>query len=347
MFGSGTGTVIEQTPDIIITKDLNVIPNPPILAGNEFSVSFVVKNQDTTETIEPLTAKLYNWGVCTLGDLESFGWTKGTSYYTKEMTMFPQQEELIEFPFTAPENSKIGSIETDCQIKWLFEYDYNSRSQDDFTVISKDRITELSRAGEIWQGENMAQYVGAGPIKLYFNWKTPMPVQVGSSIQFSIQAIDKGVGIYSEIISPDTLAKIIPPATEAEKVCPTCGLYIRVPYEWVKGKYYNDVKDACTGNFVLNTNPAGIVGTDVEEMPIESLEDTNIIQIVSKDGYVEYYNLKNIPFIKRETPEIICRFTAPDLGEGVPERSYFVSAEITDYTYKLTGEKAVHIKPTV
>ena len=69
---------------------------------------------------------------------------------------------------------------------------------------------------------------------------------------------------------------------------------------------------------------------------------------VIEDGYVVYVNTKDINLYDRETHEIICRFKAPDLDvDNIPEKTYFLMANITDYSYRLTEDQSVRIEPMV
>jgi len=305
----GEQEVKEQTPDIIVTQNLNIIPNPPLTAENEFSVIFDMKNQDKVNSIKDVSVKLYDWGACGImrsdrdpdfsPDPEKWSYSRGV--YSREFyELVPQQEERIEFRLKAPTNEEIGFIETDCPVKWLIDYKYSSITQDDFTIISRSRLNELQRAGESWTGTDNPMYIGAGPVKIYFDWKTPMPVQSKSSVQFSVRIQDKGVGDYIEV-KEETL-------------------FIKVPNTW------DDTNLGCPAD-------------KFEKLPDEG-------------EFMIYKNKhdKPIPLIKKSSAELICRFKAPDLDiseSPIPEKSYTVSANITDYNYKLTEDTIVHINPSV
>lgn len=334
-FFGPTQPTVEQTPDILITTNQRVIPNPPVLADSEFTVMFTLKNQDQTQDLKNVGVKLYDWGTCIPVEEDGKpnflpdGWKKETGYYTMDFAnFFAAEEKVIEFNFMAPDNQRIGNIGTDCPIKWEVNYNLNARSQDDFTVISKERKRELDVAGSSWTGTNQPQYVGIGPIKMYFDFKTPMPVQSTSSIQFGVKVIDKGVGTYPKIAANT--------------------MFIKVPKEWVENM--DDATSACTTGFQLigkstsGTAPGGTI-------PVKGTGEITAAAIyaqVDVDGYVVYTNSVDINLYQRESSEIICRFRAPDLDtENIPEKTYTVSANITDYNYKIVGSRSVNIKPSV
>ena len=326
LFG-GTGPTVEQSADIITTESIRIIPNPPVLSGNEFTLMFTLKNQDAIQSVENVVVRLYNWGVCA-PKLETFlptGWEVDGNTYTNTFAEFgPQEEQVIELNFVAPDNSKTGNMEADCPIKWEVNYDFTAVTQDDFIVISKTRQRELDQNSIVWAGTDQAQYVGIGPIKIYFNFKTPMPVQATSTIQFSLQIEDKGTGLYSKVNAGT--------------------MELKVPKEWIDtSSTFEDINKLCTSNFEVVTikNTNGLVeGTDYITVK------ANNIKI--EDGYVAYVNAKDINIYDRNSAENICNFKAPDLdAEDIPEKSYFVSATIAGYEYKIPNEQAVHIKPSV
>ena len=123
----GGQQTIEQTADIIITKDMYVMPPSPITADNEFTVLFTLKNQDQGQSINNVGIKLYNWGICEpmidyflpVGSEDDEQWDKPNGYYIRRFDeIVPLSEEAIEFRFQAPDNNKIGNIQATCPIKW-------------------------------------------------------------------------------------------------------------------------------------------------------------------------------------------------------------------------------------
>lgn len=65
-----------------------------------------------------------------------------------------------------------------------------------------------------------------------------------------------------------------------------------------------------------------------------------------KEDFIIYVNNQEIPMIKRKSPQWRCSFTMP--GETVVpvEKAFFLSVKL-NYTYDITGEKSVEIKPTL
>ena len=75
---------------------------------------------------------------------------------------------------------------------------------------------------------------------------------------------------------------------------------------------------------------------------------TDKFSLVGEEGGNNVWiSAKDIPLIKRESQEVVCRFNAPDLdAEDIPERSYALSSNITDYMYSLQTEQSVRVEPT-
>ncbi|MFH7909563.1 MAG: hypothetical protein QXY29_00950, partial [Candidatus Aenigmatarchaeota archaeon] len=182
---------VEQTPDLLIFSSAGIVPNPPISAGNDFTVWVELKNQAEpgTPDVKDVKFKIYDYGVC-----------KSNSELEKSYDTFSAgQIERIENEFKAPSNNEIGFIEADCPIRYYVSYITSARSQDDFDIISKERLQELQRLGESPSWKDQPQYVGIGPVKIYFNWKTLGPVEENKTIQFSIQVVDKGNGVFDKV----------------------------------------------------------------------------------------------------------------------------------------------------
>ena len=207
MFVGGGGGTVTQSPDIIVLENMGVIPAGSVKADTDFTVYFDIRNQGEigAPALRSVIMTLYNWGACHVtGTFQPGVWspqptTKPVSYSHLFDEIVSNQVERIEMPFKAPTLSEIGFMEADCPVDWSVSYNFNARTNDDFTVISTDRLNTLQRAGEAWKSNDQPQYVGIGPVKMYIDFKTPMPVREGNAIQFSVQAEDQGMGTYPSV----------------------------------------------------------------------------------------------------------------------------------------------------
>jgi hypothetical protein len=67
MFGlsSSKTEVKEQPPDVISIQNINILPTPPIIAGDQFSVSFELSNLEEEKDVD-VGYRLMDDALCTL-----------------------------------------------------------------------------------------------------------------------------------------------------------------------------------------------------------------------------------------------------------------------------------------
>jgi len=184
--------VKELPPDIITIQNLNVIPTPPINAEDQFSVSFIVKNQDDINDVDNVEYNLFDTGLCNL-TADSTNRNQGSLN-----TLVPLQEEFIEWDLKAPTNDQIAQISTRCPIRFKIDYDFISRSQIDVVVIDEERLKELQRSGE---GATFTPTltVGRGPVKIYLSFGASLPLKEGNTLPLYLMVEDKGNGLFGQI----------------------------------------------------------------------------------------------------------------------------------------------------
>ncbi|MFZ3076895.1 MAG: hypothetical protein WA139_00385 [Candidatus Aenigmatarchaeota archaeon] len=115
-------------------------------------------------------------------------------------TYYPLQTELMEWGFTAPKNSEIGSMPRTCGIKYKINYDFSAKTQTDVTVISKSKMEEMQRSGQE-PSANPQQSVGVGPIKVLFDFGAKQPIKSGDIMPVFITVEDRGAGIYGNVLA--------------------------------------------------------------------------------------------------------------------------------------------------
>jgi hypothetical protein len=190
--------VKELPPDVISIHNISVLPSSSVRAGDQFSIYFEVLNQDEFDEID-LDYNLYDTGLCTPidGDPDISSSTTGSL----EDPFSPGESRLIEWNFEAPSGEDIAYISVDCPIRFKFDfYDYVAKSQVDFVVIDRDYLLERQRAGESVTSTPIIN-IGRGPIKIYFEFGTNLPVKNASPMPVYITVEDKGTGLLREIAS--------------------------------------------------------------------------------------------------------------------------------------------------
>ena len=68
--------------------------------------------------------------------------------------------------------------------------------------------------------------------------------------------------------------------------------------------------------------------------------------ISDKEGFKLYVSNQKIPMIKKKSPQLRCSFIMPNETIVPVEKAFFFSAEM-NYTYDITGEKSIEVKPTL
>ncbi|MEM5778299.1 MAG: hypothetical protein QXD43_00485 [Candidatus Aenigmatarchaeota archaeon] len=188
----GVGEQVNKTelsPDLIVIQNLNVIPNPPINAGDQFSVSFEIKNQDEINEVSTFYS-LFDTGLC-----QPIG---GDATNEPLGKLAPQQTEFKEWTFSAPKSDEIAYLPTKCPIRFKVNYSFEARSQIDVNIISKERLTQLQRTGA-QPTFTPSLTVGRGPIKIYLSFGAQLPARNESSLPIYITVEDKGNGLLKEI----------------------------------------------------------------------------------------------------------------------------------------------------
>ena len=189
----GTGpTTKEQSPDLVIVQNLNVIPAPPINAGDQFSISFEIKNQDEVVSVDDVSYNLFDKGKCTVklsGDEE---------VTTTPFSLDPLQSEFREWTFKAPSSDDIGHLSVTCPMRFMVTYTHTATSQIDIDVINNDRLSQLQKAGQT-PSFTPTLTIGSGPIKTYFDFGASMPVRNETTLPIYITVEDKGTGLLENI----------------------------------------------------------------------------------------------------------------------------------------------------
>jgi len=198
----GTGSNVNKTElssDLIVIQNINVIPTPPIFAGDEFTVSFEIKNQDDINDVTT-TWELFDMGLCKNKSSQS------STVDTKDF--FPLQTELVEWSFDAPGNDEIASLPNKCPIRFKVNYTFNATSQIDVNIISKDRLSQLQKAGTPPSFiPNLV--IGRGPVKIDLSFGATLPARNESSLPMFITVEDKGTGLLG-VIPTNSLSIAVP-----------------------------------------------------------------------------------------------------------------------------------------
>ena len=264
-----TQPAVEQTPDLLIFAEKGVSPSPPIGTDSEFTVWTNLKSQAEpgSEPIKNAIVTVYDSGVCTIKkeQWQPSDWTCKDDSLPCSHTFedfSPKQVERLEFVMKAPSSGTIGGLETDCRVAYYVSYNSTAVSTDDFDIISGERLKEIQRTGEKPSWTDQPQYVGIGPIKIYFEWKTAGPVEEKKNMIFSVRVVDKGTGTFEKVENESFVLKLPGEwnVSETQKLSE-----LPIGNKVCSNKFQVFKKD---GNYVFlnNTSPLNLISKETPEI---------------------------------------------------------------------------------
>jgi hypothetical protein len=190
-FLSSSGTQVKELPsDVISMQNITVIPSTSVRERDQFSVYFDLVNQDEFNVTDA-SYSIFDTGLCTFtgGDPNS---------KNGDISLSPQEVKSVEWNFKAPSADEIANLRVTCPIRFRFNFPYQSKSQIDVLVANSNYLTELQRAGKDTTFSPTVS-VGRGPIKIYFDFGTTLPVRDNSGLTVYVRAEDKGSGMLKAI----------------------------------------------------------------------------------------------------------------------------------------------------
>ncbi len=324
----------ELGSDIVTTQNINIIPNPPILAENDFTFTFEIKNQDDINEVEDVNVKLYDTGLCTPPSVTESAYS----------SLVPDQTEFIEWDLVAPTNAQIGSMQATCPLKYKVTYDYSAKTQVDSKIISETKLRQLQRAGETPE-YTPNQIIGRGPIKIEFSFGANQPVRTDTTFPVYIRVEDKGSGLLDfEKGDIPTYALVL--QVHKDFVPKSCS-----KFEEVEKKITGPARCVGESGCERNTNE-----DDCETDPYNyclwrtPTEDVDLSEILRdftpQPNYNYYWNNATIAMVKKRSTELRCSFTTPSEDIVSDEKTYYFTA-FMDYTYKMDFEEEISINPTL
>lgn len=183
--------VKEMPEDVISVENINVLPAPPIIAGDQFSLSFNMVNYEEDDPVYNVGYRVLDAGLCG----EPVSGDKSRKFIEP---FVPGQVEFVEWTFKTPESRDIAYIKTTCPVRFKVSYDYFAESEIEVNVISEDRYMQLQQSGE-FATFTPTLTVGRGPIKIYMELGAAMPIRAGSILPVYLIVENKGSGLFDEV----------------------------------------------------------------------------------------------------------------------------------------------------
>lgn len=210
-FSNSGPQVKELPPDVISIQNITVIPSTSVRERDQFSIYFDLMNQDEFNETDTRYS-IYDTGLC--------NWTGGDpNSRDGDISLFPQEIKSVEWNFKAPSADKIANLRVTCPIRFKFNFSYQSKSQIDVLVANSNYLTELQRAGKSTVFSPTLN-VGRGPIKIYFDFGTTLPVKNNSDLTVYVRAEDKGTGMLKAIDAQNFIIKFPQDFTVPSDACP-------------------------------------------------------------------------------------------------------------------------------
>jgi len=192
-----TGTqktkVKEQPLDVITVQNINVLPKPPINAGDQFSISFEVTNLEEERDVEEVGYELLDTGLCTriAGDDRE-------KNFTTDSPFVPRQNEFVEWTFEAPNAEDLAYINSKCPVRFQVSYSFDAISEIEVDVISETKYNQLQQSGE-FQTFVPTLSLGRGPLRIMLEFGASQPIKANTTLPIYVTVEDKGIGLYSTI----------------------------------------------------------------------------------------------------------------------------------------------------
>jgi hypothetical protein len=208
IFLPGQSKKVKELPsDVIVVQSIQQLPNIPINAGDDFSVSFEVTNLEEQRYVDYVAYSLLDSGLCTVTSPTTNTIPTGV-FTTGGQVFLPKQVEFVQWTFNTPKAEDLAYIGSKCPIRFNVTYSFTAISDTDVDVITDAKYDQMQQSG------SFSTYVptlsmGRGPIKINLTFGSVLPIRVGSSLPVYVTVEDKGAGLYSEI--PDQALKIYIP----------------------------------------------------------------------------------------------------------------------------------------
>jgi len=183
---------VQETHDLIVIEDIRVIPSI-VYPESKITVSFRLKHVGDPKTSEKVDVNVdvYDLGPC----------TNLNKKWTNPITLNPQETKYLEVELQAPSQDIVAGLPKKCPVRIKLSYNYNAKTQVEAYVISEEKFKRLEQAGKApYYSPN--QYIGIGPVKIYFEFAQPQPFIAGKQVIFLVHAKNLGQGDVENTLLP-------------------------------------------------------------------------------------------------------------------------------------------------
>jgi len=171
--------VLEEASDIVAIKNIDTIPNSPVLPDDTVDLSFIIENLDKTESLTNLKVDLFDAAsfkdsqsktLCntatTVAVCKPEGQTESCTGNKCNLTsLAPGAQHLVNYKLRAPSSDDILKLSTDFELRFAVEHNFMANSIYRPVVVNTEEIKALQRAGQKVDLQ-AASTLGSGPIKI-------------------------------------------------------------------------------------------------------------------------------------------------------------------------------------
>ena len=175
--------VIEEKPEVILIKEIKVLPSAEVKANELVDIYVTIKNKDPEKEIKGVEAEISN-----PGDFECLN----CSFI---ITMHPLQPKTLHFRLRAPDFK--GTMHVPETLTFTVTFDYDSHTTKSIWLIGKDTYREYLESGRkvpITLSESKSK----GPVRIDLEIDAEQPIPVGP-IDVCTKEGGKKVNLYLQL----------------------------------------------------------------------------------------------------------------------------------------------------
>ncbi|HLD83840.1 MAG TPA: hypothetical protein VI979_03235 [archaeon] len=303
----------EGLSNIATIRDINTIPNSPVLPGDQMDLSFIIENTDNQESLKNVNVELYDaasflngqgmggTGLCNLVNVMCTPEAEACTIEKCDMgSLAPGGQKLINYKLIAPSADDILKLSTDFELRFAVQHDYIAKTTYRPVAVNADEIKALQRAGQQVSIEAPTS-IGSGPLKLDVSLKNRDFILNNNKATFEVRARHTGTGRLAD--NKIAAGKLV------------------VTFVGIGCDKFTD-KDA-------------VVGLKFTSASLQTTGGAASCKFMNKEDIVFFSQGLSVP--------MLFTMSGDDIG-NVPQKSYEVTAT-ADYTYRLSGVAAVTVKP--
>jgi hypothetical protein len=180
--------------DVLVVKDIQIIPRSPLLPDQEFTLFFTLENVDDEKDVKNSEVNIFNPSVfrssdgisCASDSCNPDICSKGNA-----CNIIPGEQKQIQVNLRAPTEEEIARIKLDTIIHFSIDYNFNANTFFEVPVVTIDEISERQRAGQTLPISS-SNVRSSGPIQIDSEIKGTSFVLAGQSANFVFTVKNEG-----------------------------------------------------------------------------------------------------------------------------------------------------------